>query len=74
MNRENHVVETHTAAVQENENTAESHRTAAEGCSKGDHEGCEQHAKVASERSVKAVAASTLAHARSPQPVAVGAK
>ena len=74
MNRENHVVEAHTAVAQEHENTAESHRTAAEQCSKGNHEGCEHHAKVALENSVKAHAASTLAHTESAKAVAVGAK
>ena len=74
MNRENHVVEGHTAVAQEHENTAESHRAAAEHCSKGNHEGCEHHAKVALENSVKAHAASTLAHTKSGKPVAVGTK
>ena len=74
MNQENHVVEAHAAAAQEHENTAKSHRAAAEHCSKGNHDGCEHHAKVALEHSVKAHAASTLAHEKSTKPVPVGAK
>jgi hypothetical protein len=74
MNRENHVVEAHTAAAQEHENAAKSHRAAAEHCSQGNHDGCEHHASVALEHSVKAHAASTLAHEKSTKPVAAGAK
>jgi hypothetical protein len=74
MNKENHVVEAHTAAAQEHENTAKSHRAAAEHCSKGNHDGCEHHAKVALEHSAKAHAASTLAHEKSTKPVPVGVK
>lgn len=74
MNKENHVVEAHTAAAQEHENTAKSHRAAAEHCSKGNHEGCEHDAKVALDHSVTAHAASTRAHEKSAKPVAVGAK
>ena len=74
MNKDTHVVDAHTAAAQEHENTAKSHRTAADHCSKGNHDGCEHHAKVALDHSVKAHAASTLAHEKSAQPVAVGAK
>jgi len=66
MNKENHVVEAHTAAAQEHENTAKSHRAVAEHCSKGNHDGCEHHAK--------AHAASTLAHEKSTKPVPVGVK
>jgi len=75
MNKENHVVEAHTIAAQQHENTAKSHRSAAEHCSKGAHEACEQHASTALEHSVKAHAASKLAHDKSVQlPVAVGVK
>jgi hypothetical protein len=74
MNTENHVVEAHTAAAQEHENAAKSHRAAAEHCSTGNHDGCGQYAKVALEHSVKAHPASTLAHTKSGKPVAVGAK
>ncbi len=74
MNKDTHVVDAHTAAAQEHENTAKSHRAAADHCSKGNHAGCEHHAKVALDHSVKAHAASTLAHDKSVQPVAVGAK
>jgi hypothetical protein len=35
MNKDTHVVEAHTTAAQEHENTAKSHRAAAEQCSKG---------------------------------------
>jgi hypothetical protein len=74
MNTENHVVEAHTAAAQEHENAAKSHRAAAEHCRKGDHGGCEHHAKVALEHSATAHAASTLAHANSVKPFAFCAK
>ncbi len=74
MNKDTHVVEAHMTAAQEHENTAKSHRAAAEHCSKGAHEACEQHAKTALDHSVKAQAASKLAHEKSEQPVAVAAK
>jgi hypothetical protein len=74
MHEENHVVEAHHAAAQEHENTAKSHRTAAEHCSKGNHDACQHHAKMAMDNSTKAHAASTAAHEKSKQPVAVGAR
>jgi len=74
MNTETYVVEAHTAAAQEHESAAKSHRAAAEHCSTGNHDGCRQYAKVALEHSVKAHAASTLAHTESAKAVAVGAK
>jgi len=74
MTKDTHVVEAHHAAAQAHENTAQSHRTAAENCSKGNHEGCEHHAKAALDLSAKAHAASTAAHEKSEKPVAVGAK
>ena len=45
MNKDTHVVGAHTAAAQEHETTAKSHRTAADHCSKGNHEGCELSCK-----------------------------
>ncbi len=74
MNKEIHVVEAHHAAAKEYEDTAKSHRAAAEECSKGHHEHCEHHAKEPLDRSTKAHAASTRAHEESRKPVAVGAK
>ena len=74
MIKQEHVVEAHTAAAQEHENTAKSHRSAAEHCSKGNHEGCEHHAKVALDHSAKAHEASKSAHEKSAIPVAVGVK
>jgi hypothetical protein len=74
MNKETHAVDAHTAAAQEHENTAKGHRTAAEHCNKGNHEACQHHAKVALDQSVKAHEASTVAHEKSSQPVAVGSK
>jgi hypothetical protein len=74
MNKDNHVVEAHTTAAHEHETAAKSHRSAAEHCSKGNHAGCEHHAKVALDHSAKAHAASTVAHEKSAMPVAVGAK
>ena len=74
MIKQEHTVEAHNAAAQEHENTANSHRSAAEHCSKGNHEGCEHHAKIALDHSAKAEAASKLAHQKSAIPVAVGAK
>lgn len=64
MKKDTHVVEAHTTAAQEHENTAKSHRAAAENCSKGAHEACEQHARTALEHSVKAQAASKLARSQ----------
>ena len=40
-NKDTHVVEAHTLGAQEHENTAKSHRAAAEQCSKGAHEVCQ---------------------------------
>jgi hypothetical protein len=74
MNKDNHAVDAHAAAAQEHENTAKSHRTAAEHCTKGNHEACQHHAKVALDQSVKAHEASKLANEKASQPVAVGAK
>jgi hypothetical protein len=74
MNKDTHVVEAHTVAAQEHENTAKSHRAAAEQCSKGAHEACQQHAKTALDHSVKAQAASKLAHEKSGQPAVAAAK
>lgn len=74
MNKDNHVVDAHAAAAQEHENTAKSHRAAADHCSKGAHEACQQHAATALEHSTKAHEASKLAHEKSKMPVAVGAK
>ena len=75
MNKDNHVVEAHTAAAQEHENTAKSHRAAAEYRSKGHHEACQQDAKEASDHSTKAHASSKLANEKSAHPaVALAAK
>ncbi len=74
MMKDTHVVEAHHAAAHAHEATAKSHRTAAEHCSKGNHEGCEHHAQAALDLSANAHAASTLAHEESAKPVAVGAK
>jgi len=75
MNKDNHVVEAHTAAAQEHETTAKSHRAAAEYCGKGHHEACQQHAKEALDHSTKAQASSKLAHEQSAHPaVALAAK
>jgi hypothetical protein len=68
MNKDNHVVEAHTAAAQEHETTAKSHRAAADYCNKGHHEACQQHAKEALDHSTKAHASSQLAHEKSAQP------
>ena len=73
MNKDNHVVDAHTAAAKEHEAAAKCHHTAAEYCSKGTHEGCQQHAKTALDCSVKAHEASKAAHEKSGQPVAVAA-
>ena len=62
------------SAAQEHENAAKSHRSAAEHCSKGAHEACQQHAKTALDQSVKAQAASNWLYEKSGQPAAVAAK
>ncbi len=74
MNKETHVVEAHHAAAQQHENTAKSHRAAADHCSKGAHEACQQHAATALEHSTKAQEASKQAFEKSKAPVAVGSK
>jgi hypothetical protein len=73
MSKDNHVVEAHTAAAQEHETTAKTHRAAAEHCSKGHHEACEHHAKEALDQSTKAHAASKVAHEKSEKPALAGA-
>jgi len=74
MTKDTHVVEAHHEAAQAHETTAKIHRTAAEHCSKGNHEGCEHHAKEALDLSAKAHGASKVAHEKSEKPVLVGAK
>jgi hypothetical protein len=66
MNEDTHAVDAHAAAAQEPENTATSHRTAADHCNKGNHEARQHHAKVALDQFVKAHEASTLADTGAP--------
>ena len=73
MNKDTHAVDAHNAAAQEHDNTAKSHRAAAEHCSKGSHDACYAHAKTALDNSAKAHDASKAALDKSAQPVPVAA-